>query len=146
MTTKTQRLAAQCFAGLAKEISNQSAPVKRVTKWEGAGHSFPNLIRDYERYGHGAKSWFKPAEVAFFKTKLEGAPLDFPALGVTLFMTSERGPADTARGWSIRAYLWASAEIVTISDFFDRQSAHTTEGAFDLLWRVLSGQDLAKAA
>lgn len=145
MTTKTQRLAALCFDNLAAKLADPGQAVQRVTKWEGAGGCFPNLIRDYERYGAGSRSWFKPAEMRFFKSKLEGQPLDFPALGCTLFLTSERGP-DEPRGYSVRAYIWATAEIATISDFHDRSTSHTANEAFDLLWRALSGQDVKAAA
>lgn len=145
MSTKTQRLAALCFTRLAEALASTSEPVQRVTKWDGAGGCFPNLIRDYERYGAGARSWFKPAEMRFFKSKLEGQPLDFPALGCTLFLTSERGPGEP-RGYSVRAYIWGRAEVVTISDFFDRSTSHTASDAFSLLWRVLSGQDVKAPA
>lgn len=144
MSTKAQRFAAACFDGLAEKLAQQRErdAVTRVTKWEGAGGSFANLQRDYERYGPGARAWFGKAEMRFFGTRLESKPLDFPALGVTLFLTSET-PPDAGREWSMRVYVWASADIDTISGFGNRTDSKTAQDAFDLLWRVLASKPLA---
>ncbi|ARB13887.1 hypothetical protein Ccr2_gp334 [Caulobacter phage Ccr2] len=135
-TTKAQRFAAIAFDALAKALSEPRQAVARMTKWEGAGHSFANLQRDYERYGPGARSWFGRAEMRFFGTRLEAAPLDFPALGCTLFLTSETPPG-AGRVWTLRAYVWASADITTLTHG-DETDAATAQAAFDLLWRVLA--------
>ncbi|ARB14229.1 hypothetical protein Ccr5_gp329 [Caulobacter phage Ccr5] len=138
-TTKAQRFAAVAFDALAKALSEEPRRVvSRVTKWEGAGHSFANLQRDYERYGPGRRSWFGRDEMRFFGTRLEAAPLDFPALRVTLFLTSETPPG-AGRVWTLRAYLWDSADIETLTRG-DETDAATAQAAFDLLWPILSGR------
>lgn len=138
-TTKAQRYAATVYNALALAVTSPDRePVERVTKWEGAGNCYPNLIRDYERYGSGERAWFSERTMRFFRTRLEGAPLDLKALGVSIFLTSEAPPLG-GRFWTARAYVWATASLYTLGEHA-ATDAKTAQDAFDILWRVYTGR------
>jgi hypothetical protein len=97
------------------DFDRYSAALEPVgVPFTGSGNCLANITRDYDarRAGH----WFDRDTMRFFGTRFATGFLDIPAAGVTLFVTTEKGP-HAPRAATVRAYMWASAEVETLGAF-----------------------------
>ena len=126
MITKAQALAERAKADLDKALVQAGPAPHEGPAFTGSSNCLANITRDYYRRRQG--HWFDADACRFFKTKFVSGFHDVPSLGVTLFITTEKGPYGP-RAASIRAYIWKSAEVETLGEF----NVHTTKTARDAL-------------
>lgn len=132
MATAAQRLAALALTQLQAALAEQGEARHEGPAFEGSSNCLPNLIRDYDRRNRG--SWFGRAEMKGFGTRFPSGLTDLHDMGATVFVTTEK-PPEGPRTASIRAYLWKSAEIVTLGEF-GAYSTKVASDAVDALWRL----------
>jgi hypothetical protein len=134
-----QVLAASALA----DFDRYSATLEPVgAPFTGSDNCLANLTRDYDarRAGH----WFDRDTMRFFGTKFATGFLDIPSAGVTLFVTTEKGPHGP-RAATLRAYMWASAEIETLGPF-NETTLGVTSRARDRVASALIARALDRAA
>lgn len=114
--THLDTLAALAAQTLAKELAEAEPAPHDGPAFEGSHNCLANIERDYARRRRG--HWFDADTLRFFGTRFPDGFLDRPEQGVTLFITTERNAnwADQRRA-SLRAYIWKSAEVVTLGEF-----------------------------
>lgn len=132
MATAAQRLAVLALSQLQTALADQGDARHQGPSFEGSSNCLDNLIRDYDRRNRGP--WFGKAEMKGFGTRFPSGLTDLPQIGATVFVTTEK-PPHGVRSASIRAYLWKSAEIVTLGDF-GAYSTKVASDAVDALWRL----------
>jgi len=126
MVTQAQRLAERAMADLNKALADAKPAPHEGPAFTGSSNCLENIKRDYYRRRQG--HWFDADACRFFGTKFVSGFHDLPALGATLFITTEKGPHGP-RAASIRAYIWKSAEVETLGEF----NVHTTKTARNAL-------------
>ena len=134
-----QTLAAQALADFDRYV----ATIEPVgTPFTGSGNCLANITRDYDarRAGH----WFDRDTMRFFGTKFATGFHDIPSAGVTLFVTTEKGPHGP-RAATLRAYMWASAEIETLGPF-NETTLGVASRAMDRVASALIARALDRAA
>lgn len=132
MATAAQRIAVTALEELRAALLAQGVAPHEGPAFDGSSNCLDNLIRDYDRRRRG--SWFGKAEMKGFGTRFPSGLLDLPGLGVTLFVTTEK-PPHAPRAASIRAYLWQSADIVTLGTF-GAYSTKVASDAVDEIWKL----------
>lgn len=101
---------------LAQKVEPRREPVNDL-------RHFDDIKRDYE-YRRPEGHWFDRDAMRFFSTRPGADSVRLPALGVTLFTTTEQDRyASGPRRTSIRAYRWADADITTLGPFCEHTPA-----------------------
>lgn len=114
MTTQAQRDAFGMAQDLAKYLAQATDAPHEGPAFTGSSNCLANIEADYYRRRKG--HWFDADACRFFGTRFNGGFYDVPARGVTLFVTTEKSPSEP-RAASVRAYIWKSAEVVTLGSF-----------------------------
>ena len=129
MKTQAQRLAEEATAKLRLVLARATVAPHEGPAFTGSSNCLENITRDYYRRRQG--HWFDADACRFFKTKFASGFYDLPAIGVTLFITTEKGPSEV-RAASIRAYIWKSAEVETLGEF-NAYSLHVARAALEFI-------------
>lgn len=114
MSTQAQRLAADAFRDLQAALAAQSPAPHEGPAFTGSSNCLANIERDYARRRRGY--WFDKNAMRGFGTRFPSGFHDYPALGATLFITTEKPPEGERRA-NLRAYLWESAQVVSLGEF-----------------------------
>ncbi|UTC28474.1 hypothetical protein GURKE_04720 [Brevundimonas phage vB_BpoS-Gurke] len=138
MTTQAQRLAAEAFDALKAALADQPRAPYEGPAFTGSSNCLANIERDYARRRRG--HWFDPNAMRGFGTRFPSGFTDHDAYGATTFVTTEKG-ANGERRASLRAYLWKSAQIVTLGAFCVHSTAVVNK-AHDELFSLI--RDAAK--
>jgi hypothetical protein len=134
-----QTLAASALA----DFDRYAAALEPVgVPFAGSGNCLANITRDYD--ARRAGNWFDRDTMRFFGTKFATGFLDIPSAGVTLFVTTEKGPHGP-RAATLRAYMWASAEIKTLGPFNETKLGAASR-AMDRVASALIARALDRAA
>lgn len=122
---------------LADALAQAAASPAEGPRFTGSHNCMANLERDNQR--RARQTWFGEKELRFFGTRFPRGFLDVEVARVTLFVTTE-SPPSAARAASVRAYLWDSAQVVTLGDFC-AYSLKVADAAVELLWKDLKAQN-----
>jgi len=121
-----QAALADLRAFLAQQVTPRREPINELAH-------FADIKRDYE-YRRPEGHWFDRDAMRFFSTRPGPDSVRLPALGVTLFTTTEQDRyASGPRRTSIRAYRWADADITTLGPFCEYTPARAKSA---LAWIV----------
>lgn len=127
--SKAKPFAAAALADLTAALASAAPAPHEGPAFTGSSNCLPNIENDYARRRRG--HWFDKSSMRFFQTRFLTGFYDVPSHGVTLFITTDKG-AYAPRAATIRAYIWKSADVVTLGAFNAHSNA-VAEKALDLL-------------